>query len=160
MLRKSISPAEMRGQQRIIVGWMRRQLARLQWKPERWAREAGLAPTTVTRAMSEEYQSVSSVTTLDALARAARVPSILDYLEGRAGFAPRGGVLDAMLGELLPAVGCDITDAKRRMLAEALAQALAGMAELSDSAENADVARVLAQAARSVFHAGHSSDSR
>lgn len=139
----------MRAEQRIIVNWMRRQLERLQWKPEKWAKEAHLAPTTVTRAMADNYDSVSSVPTLHALARAANVPSLLDFLEGQASIAPRYPVITAMLTELLPAVGCNIATIEIERLGEALAQAMFGMTHQNGEAgRDPEVARLLARAAR------------
>jgi hypothetical protein len=153
MKRKSISREVMQGHQQIVVKWMRRQLSRLQWKPERWAREADLAPTTVTRAMAETYQSVSSVPTLHALARAAGVPSILDFLDRQANCQIRFPVLSAMLQELLPAVGCHVGDDMIEKLAAALAVSIAGLsAQPGDEGSNPEVARALARAARAQIY--------
>jgi hypothetical protein len=145
----------MRPEQRVIVKWMQRQLQRLQWKPERWAKEARLAPTTVTRAMAENYDSVSSVTTLHALARAASVPSILDFLAGQEKIALRYPIITVMLGELLPAVGCQLSDDLLRAVAEALAQALTGMIHQEPNASrDPEVARLLARAAKAAMLEG------
>jgi hypothetical protein len=142
----------MRGQQRIVVGWMKAQLERLGWKPERWAREAGLAATTVTRAMSEDYASVSSIPTLDALARAANVPSVLDFLSGYAGMTPPPELVAVLLEELLPTVGCHPDKQQIGALGEAISRALAGMAALpAETARKPDVARIIAQASRHVI---------
>lgn len=136
-----------RGHQQIVVKWMRRQLDRLGWTPERWAREAGLAPTTVTRAMAASFSSVSSVPTLHALARAAGVRSVIDFLGLQADGSPDAPVLAAMLDELLPVVGYLANKERIGLLAGALAQALAGMVEQNDTTDP-ELARVLARAAR------------
>lgn len=143
----------MRGEQRVVVGWMRRQLDRLHWKPERWAHEAGLAPTTVTRAMADNYNSVSSVTTLHALARAAGCPSILDFLEGQTNLDLAYPIITTALKELLPAVGSHLPDDTVAALAGAVAQVVAGMAEQGDGGGDTDTARVLAKAARVTLRA-------
>lgn len=133
--------------QAVIVDWMQRQMKRLGWRPETWAKAAGLAPTTVSRAISPGYASVSSVPTVHALAVAAQVPSVLDFLAGRAGIAPGSKVLCGMLVELLPAIGCRSPEAKVERLAHALSVALAGWSELSDGDE-LEHAKILARAAR------------
>jgi hypothetical protein len=131
---------------------MERQLARLRWKPERWAREAGLAPTTVTRAMAANYESVSSVHTLHVLARAAGVPSILDFLDGQATISVRYPIITVMLAELLPAVGCVIDETSLARLGEALAQSLLGMTHQDESARtDPEVARLVARAAKAAM---------
>lgn len=113
--------------QRVIVRWMARQLERTGWSAERWAREASLAPTTVTRAMSPHYHSVSSVPTLHALARAADVPSILNFLEGQVIISPKYPILTAMLQEVLPTLGVELQEDTVTALAHALGEAICGM---------------------------------
>src|SRR5690606_12925240 len=55
------------------------------WSWQKWAEEAELgAATTVSRAVKDDYGSVTKIETLHALARAANVPSVLDFLEGDA----------------------------------------------------------------------------
>jgi hypothetical protein len=118
----------MRPEQRIVVKWMRCQLDRLEWVPERWANEAGLAPTTVTRAMSKNYDSVSSVTTLNALARAAGIPSIVDFLAGQAALEVSDyPVLTKTLEEILPVLGCELPPEKLTILAEAIGSTISGL---------------------------------
>lgn len=139
----------MRAEQQIVTKWMLSQLDRLQWKPEKWAREAGLSPTTVTRAMAPAYNSVSSVPTLHELARAAGVQSVLDFLDAQVTVAPRYPLITAILLELLPMVGCNLPEEKVRALAEALSQTLAGLDEQVPAQRgDPEVARLLARAAR------------
>ena len=81
------------------------------WSPERWAHEAGVAPTSITRAMQESYTGVSGTQVLHSLARAAGVPSPLDALD------PTKTVIDlaqlrAALGDMPPAM----SDLLRRLL--------------------------------------------
>jgi hypothetical protein len=73
--------APMQPEQKIIAEWMARQLADKGWTGDEWAKRAGVSPSTVTRAQSDTYPSVTAVLTLDKLAKAAGVPSILSYLE-------------------------------------------------------------------------------
>lgn len=71
----------MQPEQKIIADWMRRQRERKGWTSEEWARRACVSTSTVSRAQSDDYPSVTAVLTLDKLAKAAGVPSILAYLE-------------------------------------------------------------------------------
>lgn len=92
-------------EQRIIAKWMERVRAQRSWTWNAWAtaiEKAGLgkiAATTISRAVKEEYQSVTSVETLHVLARAAEVPSVLDFLNGHAFSA---AALKPVLAELMP----------------------------------------------------------
>ena len=79
MVRRYAAP--MQAEQKIIADWMARVQARKGWTGEEWARRAGVSTSTVTRAQSDSYPSVTAVLTLDRLARAAQSPSILDYLK-------------------------------------------------------------------------------
>ena len=54
------------------------------WSPEEWSKRAGIASTTLTRAMRNSYDGVTSVLVLDKLARCAAVPSPLDALRTNA----------------------------------------------------------------------------
>lgn len=118
------SPAEcysicMKPEQKIIARWIQRVAAKKGWSYLTWANAAKLgAATTITRALKEDYQSVTSVTTLHALARSAGEPSVLDFLEGKAFSA---AALRPVLSELLqlaPKRGWTAQDVEH--LAEAL----------------------------------------
>lgn len=142
----------MQAMQAVVVRWMARQLQRLHWSAERWAREAKLAPTTVTRAMSSNYKSVSSVSTLCALARAAGVPTILDFLDGQTDMTPRSPIIAAILKELLPAIGCGLPDDKLGLLSDAMASTFAGLAQQDGEGSTDPVlASKLARAARVII---------
>lgn len=58
-----------------IRDWMKSILAERDWSPARWAKEAGVAPSTVQRAIKDDYAFVTSSRTLDKLARAANSPA-------------------------------------------------------------------------------------
>lgn len=58
-----------------IRDWMKSVLEKKDWSAFRWAKEAGVAPSTVQRALKEDYEFVPSSKTLDKLARAANSPS-------------------------------------------------------------------------------------
>jgi hypothetical protein len=144
---------QVRNLQAVVVRWMGRQLERLGWSAERWAREAGLSPTTVTRAMSPSYGSVSSVPTLHALARAAGVPSIVDFLDGQALILGDFPVLAAILEEILPAAGCNLSQERTVETAEAIGRAVCGMLEQPpDRRNDPDLARALARASRTSLY--------
>jgi hypothetical protein len=70
-------------EQQIIADWIKRTLQRNNWTAADWAKATGtgMAPTTITRAVDPDYASVTGTKTLHALARAAGVPSVLDFLE-------------------------------------------------------------------------------
>jgi hypothetical protein len=135
--------------QAVVVRWMTRQLSRTHWSAERWAREAGLAPTTVTRAMSPSYKSISSVPTLHALARAAGVPSILDYLDTQGNLSKHFPMLTIILEELLPVVGCRLDEPKLTALSHAIGTAVVTMTEQPEACKNPDMVRVIARASKS-----------
>lgn len=58
-----------------IRDWMKSVLAEKGWSPARWANEAGVAPSTVQRAIKDDYAFVTSSRTLEKLARAANIPA-------------------------------------------------------------------------------------
>ncbi|WCT73955.1 S24 family peptidase [Sphingomonas naphthae] len=73
--------ADMQPEQRIIAKWLETTRERLGWSWASWAEKAGLgAATTLTRAVKEDYASVTGIPTLHALAKAANIPSVLDFL--------------------------------------------------------------------------------
>lgn len=66
-------PTKMR-QQQIVRQWMDDVMRKTGWAPERWARQANIAPTTITRFLnSENYTYLPSYRTLTKLAGAANV---------------------------------------------------------------------------------------
>ena len=93
---------DMQPEQRIIAEWMGRQLKRKGWTGEEWAQRANVSTSTVTRAQQETYPSVTSVLTLDKLASAAGVPSILSYLDADTPHTlPSEPVLSALFAGML-----------------------------------------------------------
>lgn len=87
-------------EQKIIAKWLQRVAKDKGWSWGKWAGEAKLgAATTLSRAVKEDYGSVTKIETLHALARAANVPSVLDFLEGE---AVSVAALKTVLAELLP----------------------------------------------------------
>lgn len=72
----------MKTEQRVIVDWMQRTMRLRNWSAEDWANRAGVASTTITRAMRQSYDGVTTLPVLDRLAHAALVPSPLDVLKG------------------------------------------------------------------------------
>lgn len=106
-------------EQRIIASWMRRVMDQKNWTPQTWADQAGFAATNVTRAIKDEYASVTTIRTLDKLAKAASVPSVLDFLGGSAAVSSlNANEVTAVLAELLGSGNWTASDAPR--LAEAL----------------------------------------
>lgn len=90
----------MQPEQKIIAAWLERVRKAKEWSWNHWAKAAGVkAATTLSRAVKDDYDSVTKIETLHALARAAGVPSVLDFLEGNAFSA---AALKPILAELLP----------------------------------------------------------
>lgn len=71
----------MKPEQRVVVGWMRRVLMLRGWTPEEWARRARVSPTTITRAMRDSYDGVTSLTVLHKLASVSGLASPLAVLQ-------------------------------------------------------------------------------
>lgn len=90
----------MQPEQRIIANWLMDIAHRKGWNWATWAERAGIgAPTTISRAVKDDYGSVTKIETLHKLARAANVPSVLDFLQGD---AVNVSAVKALLTELLP----------------------------------------------------------
>lgn len=85
-------------EQAAVVAWMTRVLDAKGWTAERWAREAAISPSTVTRAMKEDYPSTSSLPILHKLARAAGVVSPVDFLIGTASLPDAEAVENFLAG--------------------------------------------------------------
>ncbi|MBG7616501.1 hypothetical protein IWC96_14580 [Brevundimonas sp. BAL450] len=58
---------------RIIREWMAEVMEKTGWSAAKWAREAKVAPSTVQKAVKDDYQFVTSYRTLSKLAKAANV---------------------------------------------------------------------------------------
>ena len=73
----------MQPEQKIIANWIERTGKARGWSGEEWADRANVSTSTVTRAVKDNYHSVTTVLTLDKLARAAGV-SFLSSVTGPA----------------------------------------------------------------------------
>jgi transcriptional regulator with XRE-family HTH domain len=124
----------MRSEQRIIADWMRRVLARKGWTAKQWAEKAGVNPTTVSRAMADDYTSVTSIPTLDALSRVAGGPSPLEVFGEREYDAPSSEALEVILSAILGEEdGLDLS-----RLAMQLGRGLAVLARNPELTQNRD----------------------
>jgi hypothetical protein len=145
----------MKGEQLVIVRWMQAQLQRLGWTAQLWATRARVSPTTLTRSMQPAYDNVTSIPTLDALARAAGLPSVLDFLEEqteRRNAAPTPAATRAILAQVLPMAGCKaMSDADLDKAAEAIAFGFALLARDPARAGDPGAIAVAADAAASRF---------
>lgn len=135
-------------EQRIIADWIERTRNRLGWSYKKWAEKAGIgAATTLTRALKDDYQSVTSVKTLHDLARAAGERSILDFLaeqeSGSTVPVPSEEALAGLLSAVLPLASRGRTTAQSlRVVAAALQHGLELLGDRSatDDAGALDVA--------------------
>ena len=132
-------------EQQIIAEWIRQTAAKHDLSLGAWARKAGIkAETTVTRAVKEDYPSVTTVRTLDQLARAVGEPSPLDFLQGRtaqqdnAPAVPSEEALATLLAAVLPLVPRGRTSAQSTRVAAAALQR--GLELLGDQTSSKDPA--------------------
>ena len=68
---------------RTVTRWRDAILSHTGWKANRWAEEAGVDPTPITRTMGPKCSSTAKIETLHLLAIAANVPSVLDFLNSQ-----------------------------------------------------------------------------
>ena len=136
---------------------MERVRAKKGWSWNKWANEAGIgASTTLTRAVKDDYKSITSIDTLDALARAAKVPSVLDFLSGNetipseaAPAEPAPELVASLLADLAPLwPSGPVTDQSLRALAQALSY---GLGLLEADPANAASPREIRLAARAAI---------
>lgn len=132
----------MQPEQRVIADWIERTRERLGWSYAHWAERAGLgAATTITRALKDDYNSVTSVKTLTALADAAGEPSILDHLQ-QAGTdktvaVPSAESIAALLASVLPlAPKGRTTEQSLRVVSAALHHGLELLGDQSASSDS------------------------
>lgn len=85
----------MQDEQRIIVGWIERVATFRRLTYGGWATKAKVAPTTLTRGTKADFNSVTTIPKLHALAKAANVPSVLDFLASQ----PEAGAVSQPLAE-------------------------------------------------------------
>jgi hypothetical protein len=100
----------MQGAQEVIAHWMKCYMERSGAKATDWAESAKLHKSTVSRAIKEDFDSVTSVKTLDALARAAGIPSVLDFLRAQSIEFEFPDLTIELLRHALPALGCELDD--------------------------------------------------
>jgi len=143
--------AAMQEEQKVIVTWMQRVMDEKGWNAETWAAEAGIAPTSITRAMKPDYRFVSKRQTVQALAAAAGVaPPDLPGLAGVQTVNVEN--LESLLSVLLPlAPKGRLRDQSRRALAEALAYGLELLGDHLSKPASADVLRMVGRGVASRF---------
>lgn len=140
----------MQPEQQIIAEWLERTRLKKGWTWEQWAREAEIgAPTTLTRAIKANYSSVTSIPTLHALAQAAGVPSVLDFLGG--GWANVEALKSSLAAVLKAAPRADMTDQLAERYVRAALRALELVGTDPAKQANQDVVDVAARAAVTQF---------
>lgn len=145
-------PFRMQPEQRIIASWMRRVMELKGWSAQEWADEVGFSATNVTRAMKEGYQSVTSIRTLDQLAKAAKVPSVLGFLASQPRSTPINvNDVTAVLRELLGSSG-EWKESDAPHLAEALLYGLGLAASDPATPASEETLKVAGRAAADRLH--------
>lgn len=139
---------------KVIADWLRREMKRLGWTPQKWATEAGTSPTNITRALKPDEKPVMTFKTQAALARAAQTPSALDFLSGtlpddRPPVIPSEAALTPLLQALVPLrpPGDELPEEAARALAVALRYALAHLAETGSTRPTEDDLQAAARGA-------------
>lgn len=116
-------------------------MAKLNWAANRWADEAGLHPTTVTRNMSVSHDATAKIENLHVLARAAGMPSVVDFLEwqaqGKEVIPANEAELNATFEILLDSVGLR-KDGNAQKLAERFPGVLQSVLALRAGASSGD----------------------
>jgi len=140
---------------------MQRMLAKHDLNWSKWAELAQLgAPTTLSRAVGEDYKSVTSIPTLHALATSIGEPSVLDFLAGEttepavkpAVVTPNADTLVGILAAILPLLPPGRqTERSLRVVAAALAHGLELLGDQTAKPTNQDVLGVAARGALSRF---------
>lgn len=126
----------MKPEQIIIVQWMQAQLDRMRIAPSAWARRAGFSPTTITRAMTPDYGSITSIPTLVELANAAQVPTCLDFLAAQSLGLGMPDALRQVLAEILNLIGGVPDRSNRIAVSNAMFEALVTVSRAPTEAQN------------------------
>ena len=100
----------MQGAQKVIANWMTRYMQRSGINATDWAISAELHKSTVSRATKDKFESVTSIPTLHALAVAAGMPSVLDFLSAQAVELEYPDATIEILRQALPTIGCHLSD--------------------------------------------------
>lgn len=94
----------------VVSAWVDRVCADKKWSRSAWAAEAGISDTTVTRGMAPTSVSTPKLENLHALAVAAGIPSVVDFLREQGGeqlgqhWVPSDETLAELLEAALPAL--------------------------------------------------------
>lgn len=138
----------MQPEQRIIANWIERTGKARGWSGEEWADRAHVSTSTVTRAVKDNYHSVTTVLTLDKLARAAGVPSVLDWLAADTpAILPNGPTVRAILAGMLKGIPEELpVEERAELMARGLEQALALLARNPAIVGNAPAISVASEA--------------
>lgn len=133
----------MQERQRAIADWMRDVMIRREISARAWAEKAKLGKDTVSRAIRDDYEHVTSTTTLAKLADAIdeRAPGAAAGVPSAASLASILSVMhQTMLGDQRVDPGTTLA------LAEALRDTLLHLADEPESADDPKVALALARA--------------
>ena len=132
-------PNQSKGAAKIVVARWRDALLQQKFKnsAKAWADASGVSGTTITRNMGLEHPSTAKLENLHVLARAAGVPSVLDFLEqqtvGEVLPLPNSTVLTATFAMLLDSIDVDPNqDGRAQKLARSFPDALKQMITLHE----------------------------
>jgi DNA-binding LacI/PurR family transcriptional regulator len=133
----------MKEQQRQIAAWLRDVMDRRQISAREWATRAGLGKDTVSRAIRDDYDNITSTRTLAKLADA-----LGEKPPGAAGGVPSAEVLTEILTVVISAVdGQNLAPDVMSAMAEALRDTLLHLADDPEAANSPTQSRALAKAA-------------
>jgi hypothetical protein len=144
--RQSSAPApmasRMQDKQKQIVEWMREVMTRRDISARQWAETAKLGKDTVSRAVRDDYEFVTSNSTLAKLAEA-----VGESAPGPAAGIPKASVLASILSQMTKALlGTEQDDATTLALAEALRDTLLHLADEPSDADDPKVVNALTRA--------------
>lgn len=131
--------------------WRDRVMAHLGWNAAHWAKRASISDTTITRGMKRDAASTIKIENLHALAQAASLPSVLDFLASQPG-APASRQMDLPPAEVLSIifdelaaemVGARVRDSAFRPAGRALELLLRQIAENPAIHANPDALRAV-----------------
>lgn len=136
---------------RAVSRWRDAVLAKTGWNGATWAAKVGISPTTITRNMNADWSGTAKLENLHALARAAGVRSVVDFLRddpvATDALPPPEAlaiVLDVIAAEM---VGTRIPESSLRPAGRALALALQLLQENPAIHASPDAVRAVARTA-------------